>query len=759
MRIFNLASADISFSKIKYFLKIFIPVLATLSIIIIIVLFNFHQSKNISKRNALKSMETFSIYCESTINNIVSNCNLLETNPDILYLLDYSNNFKNYNYINACDYLNTFVESNHMIYSTAIINRAQNEVLSPDGLYSLTDYFNKEFILNGYKDTYWSNFRIYNALPYKILPPVISDYRNIKTPVIPIIFRELSNLHNNYLLITISLSSLTQNSPPFISFTPNSELYILNNYTGDAFNITNNFEISSINGTDIYDKMLKGITMFDIENSNNEKSVLFSFSPTNKILGYTYYMIIPYNDINSSQLPNILTTSLLLIFTLAATLILTNKNANDYFTPIEEMENILGKNMSEIENKDKNHVNTIANAVSAVVKKYNKIENILPFAQEQYLISFLNDSTVTFDQKGINEDLLSTLPFSKKYFSVVIIQLSPTQKLFEMFSQYEYENIFSGFFNIIRNIYAKAFNAFFLSVERESTYVIINTDEQFIDKKLSEIADSVKDMLKYDQEFVELYIVNGNLHENMEGLKQSYTEALKKLSGIPLVRPKTISAISKTINTSLFSSDNELKLLNFLLTDNIDSATEMVQNVTNQCVYNDEALLQIYHRILAVIFNAMYIKNISIYEKDQSEFEFYFELFNKTPNMLYKKIMMLMSKFRTDKEKTEDEISDDISKIIIEKYSDSSLSLDTIADLLNINKRILSQQIKKIYGISFHSYLENIRIEKAKSLLTKTNKTIQTIYEEIGFTNKQTFIRSFKKITGHTPSSYRQNSD
>ena len=127
--------------------------------------------------------------------------------------------------------------------------------------------------------------------------------------------------------------------------------------------------------------------------------------------------------------------------------------------------------------------------------------------------------------------------------------------------------------------------------------------------------------------------------------------------------------------------------------------------------------------------------------------------------MLYKKIMMIMSKFRTDKEKTEDEISDDISKIIIEKYSDSSLSLDTIADLLNINKRILSQQIKKIYGISFHSYLENIRIEKAKSLLTKTNKTIQTIYEEIGFTNKQTFIRSFKKITGHTPSSYRQNSD
>jgi len=62
---------------------------------------------------------------------------------------------------------------------------------------------------------------------------------------------------------------------------------------------------------------------------------------------------------------------------------------------------------------------------------------------------------------------------------------------------------------------------------------------------------------------------------------------------------------------------------------------------------------------------------------------------------------------------------------------------------------------KKVTGSTFKEYLVNIRIDKAKELLLKSNTSITDIAYQVGFKNLSYFYRSFKKSLKLNPSEYR----
>ena len=92
--------------------------------------------------------------------------------------------------------------------------------------------------------------------------------------------------------------------------------------------------------------------------------------------------------------------------------------------------------------------------------------------------------------------------------------------------------------------------------------------------------------------------------------------------------------------------------------------------------------------------------------------------------------------------------------------SNPDLSLKTMADLTGSNTKYVSFVINKTYGKNFRTFINEKRIREACKMLADTehygNKTIQAIYEEVGYTNAVSFIRAFKKINGMTPAMYKK---
>lgn len=83
------------------------------------------------------------------------------------------------------------------------------------------------------------------------------------------------------------------------------------------------------------------------------------------------------------------------------------------------------------------------------------------------------------------------------------------------------------------------------------------------------------------------------------------------------------------------------------------------------------------------------------------------------------------------------------------------ITIDKLCTLCNMSKYYFLHTFKEAIGESPYQYLSRHRIDCAKQLLITTTDSIENIAHESGFINYSNFIIQFKKITGVTPSEYR----
>lgn len=92
---------------------------------------------------------------------------------------------------------------------------------------------------------------------------------------------------------------------------------------------------------------------------------------------------------------------------------------------------------------------------------------------------------------------------------------------------------------------------------------------------------------------------------------------------------------------------------------------------------------------------------------------------------------------------------------ICDHYTEG-IKIKDAADLLGISDSHFIKFWKKYSNISFHTYLNEYRTDRAIRLLLETDESVSQICFLVGFQNLKTFNRIFKSVTGTTPSAYRK---
>lgn len=108
---------------------------------------------------------------------------------------------------------------------------------------------------------------------------------------------------------------------------------------------------------------------------------------------------------------------------------------------------------------------------------------------------------------------------------------------------------------------------------------------------------------------------------------------------------------------------------------------------------------------------------------------------------------------------SKDHYEEFISKHIINymrEHINENLTIEKICSTLHYNRSYIFKQFKKNTGSSIMAYFNKLKIEKAKQLLRETNMSVTAISEYLTFESPNYFSKLFKKITGHTPSTYRK---
>ena len=79
-----------------------------------------------------------------------------------------------------------------------------------------------------------------------------------------------------------------------------------------------------------------------------------------------------------------------------------------------------------------------------------------------------------------------------------------------------------------------------------------------------------------------------------------------------------------------------------------------------------------------------------------------------------------------------------------------------IAQHFGMGESTFSRLFKTLTGDTFTGYLENLRMQKAVSLMVQTDDTIGNIAEKVGYNSIQTFSRAFKRYYTLSPDAWRK---
>lgn len=109
-----------------------------------------------------------------------------------------------------------------------------------------------------------------------------------------------------------------------------------------------------------------------------------------------------------------------------------------------------------------------------------------------------------------------------------------------------------------------------------------------------------------------------------------------------------------------------------------------------------------------------------------------------------------------------DGVTSDLSNRVLTYLSlnfREQISLDQLSEAMGVSRFHLSHLFSNKLGIGFKEYLNNLRVECAKSILRSTDIPVSEIYEASGFENQRTFNRVFRESTGQSPRNYRIGRD
>jgi AraC-like DNA-binding protein len=92
----------------------------------------------------------------------------------------------------------------------------------------------------------------------------------------------------------------------------------------------------------------------------------------------------------------------------------------------------------------------------------------------------------------------------------------------------------------------------------------------------------------------------------------------------------------------------------------------------------------------------------------------------------------------------------------IRSNSHRKITVDELANISNFSASYFAHRFKQYTGFSPMDFVINTRLEKAKSLLIRTSKSVAEITDEVGYSSSTCLINIFEKRIGSSPKQYRK---
>ena len=108
-----------------------------------------------------------------------------------------------------------------------------------------------------------------------------------------------------------------------------------------------------------------------------------------------------------------------------------------------------------------------------------------------------------------------------------------------------------------------------------------------------------------------------------------------------------------------------------------------------------------------------------------------------------------------DRSASQEEIIRNVHDYMVEHLSER-LTIEALSREFLMNTTTLKADFKKVYGTSLAAHMKAHRMERAASLLLKTQDDIGAIARAVGYESQSRFTSAFRECYGVSPGEYRR---
>lgn len=185
---------------------------------------------------------------------------------------------------------------------------------------------------------------------------------------------------------------------------------------------------------------------------------------------------------------------------------------------------------------------------------------------------------------------------------------------------------------------------------------------------------------------------------------------------------------------------------------------QFVEHFNTGSVYDPKNIKESYVRFIWAIINVA--KEINILNYDQVEQKNVLERIMGSMNKEELRDVMeeVFLWIKDDQYEGKADLSLNVKKAenMILEYYKTGITLEEIAEKLNLTSEYLSNQFHLEKGIKFSAFIREYRINKAKELLIGSKLKVCEVAERVGYSDAKYFSKVFRENTGQLPADYRK---
>ena len=497
---------------------------------------------------------------------------------------------------------------------------------------------------------------------------------------------------------------------------------------------------------------------------DNKKYMRFEFK--SKYLDINYVYLMPKKKFLSplKSIKVITVFGNLIYLAIACVLIWYFTRTN--YKPIKDITNIITKRVGMNKYKDKNEYRLISQAINTLIEKYEDSMKMVNMSKEFLKNSILSDfikgeycSDIPIDEQfkrlGIN--------FDGADFYIAIFYFDDLSKMFfeekDANNVEDYELAKFVLKNVFEDVVSSDMQGIFFDINKMLTCAINlphNNDE--LEKVINEINDILVKKLN-----IHFKTAISNVCHSIEELPMAYREAINA-SYRRYTEDEIILKPQKGKNDKgvyVYRFEKEQQIISYMQSGNGEGAKKLINDILIDSIKKNalskNAMRCVVFDIYATLWKLYDMSGASVGEMSLEELP----LNDVSEDMgdIIEGINIFIDKYVKDievKELSKKNIAQRAEEIILNEYTDSNLSVSYIARKLDVSANYLSAKYKSIRGVPLLEYINIMRVEKAKKILLSTDKKLEEVAKDVGFTNVRTFIRVFRKYVGTSPSSYSE---